>query len=409
MGSLWHPFSDMGSVESNGEFVITRGVGAHVWDVDGNKYLDATAGLWFANVGHGRAEIADAVADQIRKIASYSTFGDFTTDVTVTLAERLATIAPVADSKIYFTSGGSDSIDTAVKLARRYWHEVGKPEKVVIIGREKAYHGMHVAGTALAGLPGNREGYGELMHDATTIAWDTGKALLEAIERIGADRIAAFFCEPVIGAGGVHPPPDGYLAEVRQICRDHAILFVADEVVTGFGRIGGSWFASNRFDLQPDMMTTAKGLTSGYQPMGAVFIAPHLAEPFFRPDAGIWWRHGYTYSGHAAAAAGAMANLDIIEREGLLDDSKRLETTLHERLAPLAEHDAIEEVRSGTGAIAAVQFVDNAQAVPFAKTLRSHGIATRAVGAGGIQISPSFVMTDAEVDELANAISAALG
>lgn len=409
MGSLWHPFSDMGSVESNGEFVITRGEGAHVWDVDGNKYLDATAGLWFANVGHGRAEIADAVADQIRKIASYSTFGDFTTDVTVTLAERLATIAPVADSKIYFTSGGSDSIDTAVKLARRYWHEVGKPEKVVIIGREKAYHGMHVAGTALAGLPGNREGYGELMHDATTIAWDTGKALLEAIERIGADRIAAFFCEPVIGAGGVHPPPDGYLAEVRQICRDHAILFVADEVVTGFGRIGGSWFASNRFDLQPDMMTTAKGLTSGYQPMGAVFIAPHLAEPFFRPDAGVWWRHGYTYSGHAAAAAGAMANLDIIEREGLLDDSKRLETTLHERLAPLAEHDAIEEVRSGTGAIAAVQFVDNAQAVPFATTLRSHGIATRAVGAGGIQISPSFVMTDAEVDELANAISAALG
>ncbi|MGH3423695.1 MAG: aspartate aminotransferase family protein [Nocardioidaceae bacterium] len=409
MGALWHPFSDMGAVEREGEFVISRGDGAYVWDADGNRYLDATAGLWFANVGHGRQEIADAVAAQIAKVASYSTFGDNATDVTLELADRLAAIAPVPGSRIFFTSGGSDSVDTAAKLARRYWNELGRGEKTVIIGREKAYHGMHVAGTALAGIPGNHDGYGELMHDATTIGWESGKDLLEAIERIGADRIAAFFCEPVIGAGGVYPPPDGYLAEVRQICRDHDILFVSDEVVTGFGRIGGSWFASTRFDLQPDMMTTAKGLTSGYQPMGAVFVAPRVTEPFFRPDAGVWLRHGYTYSGHAAAAAGAMANLDIIEREDLLSESKRLESTIHKTIGALAEHDAVEEVRSGTGAVAAVQLVDASAAPGLAKKLRSHGVATRAVGAGGIQISPAFVMTDDQVADLAGAISAALG
>jgi len=409
VGALWHGFADMGAVQAGGEFVIARGDGAYVWDADGRRYLDATAGLWFTNVGHGRTEIADAVAQQIGRIAAYSTFGDYAVDTTVALADRLAAIAPVADSKIFFTSGGSDSVDTAVKLARRYWRELGKGSKTIVIGREKAYHGMHVAGTALAGIPGNHDGYGELMADVRTIAWDTGKALLEAIEQLGADRIAAFFCEPVIGAGGIYPPPEGYLDEVRRICRERDILFVADEVITGFGRIGGDWFASTRYRLEPDIMTTAKGLTSGYVPMGAVFVAPRVAQPFFDPSAGIWWRHGYTYGGHAAAAAAAMANLDIIEREDLLDASARLEKTLHEKLAGLAEHPAVAEVRSGTGAVAAVQLVDPAAALGLAKSLRAQGVATRAVGAGGIQISPAFVITDDQVDELVAGFVAALG
>ncbi|MGS0687459.1 aminotransferase family protein [Nakamurella sp. GG22] len=399
----------MGAVRTNGEFVVTRGEGAHIWDDGGRRYLDATAGLWFTNVGHGRTEIADAVAAQIGRIAAYSTFGDYTVDTTVALADRLAGIAPVPGSKIFFTSGGSDSVETAVKLARRYWLETGHPNKKIVIGREKAYHGMHVAGTALAGIPGNHDGYGELMADVRAVEWNSGKSLLETIENVGADRIAAFFCEPVIGAGGVYPPPEGYLAEVRQICRDNDILFVADEVITGFGRIGDEWFASTKFGLEPDMMTTAKGLTSGYVPMGAVFVAPHLAEPFFDPSAGVWWRHGYTYGGHAAAAAAALANLDIIERENLLAAAGRLEKTLHASLAGLADHPAVAEVRSGTGAVAAVQLVDAGAALGFAKSLRSHGIATRAVGAGGIQISPAFVMTDDQVEELAAGIRAALG
>lgn len=406
MGSLWHGFADMGAVDK-GAFVVARGEGAYIWDAAGNKYIDATAGLWFANVGHGRREIGDAVAEQLATVAHYSNFGDFVPAVTATLAERLAEIAPVPGSKIFFTSGGSDSIDTAAKLARRYWGEVGKPSKRIIVGRQKAYHGMHVAGTALAGIPPNREGYGELMADARTVEWDNAKSLLSLIEELGADNIAAFFAEPIIGAGGIYLPPEGYLAEVRAICRDHDILFVVDEVVTGFGRIGGSWFASSRFDLQPDLMTTAKGLTSGYVPMGAVFIAPHIAEPFFA--GGVWWRHGYTYGGHAGAAAAAMANLDIMERENLLDESKRLEGSLHKHLSPLADHPRVQEVRSGLGAVAAVQLADPAEALPFVKTLRQHGVSGRAAGVGAMQFSPSFVMTDEQVAELAERVLAALG
>ncbi|MET0136381.1 MAG: aspartate aminotransferase family protein [Kibdelosporangium sp.] len=406
MGALWHPFSDMGTVSKDGEFVIARGEGAYVYDTDGHRYLDATAGLWFANVGHGRQELADAAAAQIGKIAAYYTFGDVATPTTVELAERLATIAPMAAAKVFLTSGGSDSIDTAVKLARRYWHEVGKPEKTIVIGRERGYHGTHVGGTALAGIPGNRDGYGSLMPDAATVGWDSAESLRAEIERVGADRVAAFFCEPVIGAGGVFPPPDGYLAAVREVCRENDVLFVADEVVTGYGRIGGAWFASTRFNLEPDLVTTAKGLTSGYLPMGAVLIAPAVAEPFFKP--GVWWRHGYTYSGHATSAAVALANLDIVEREDLIASAARLESTLDKELAVLADHPAVAEVRSGCGAVAAVQLADAAHAPRMVKLLRRHSVATRVVGVGGLQISPAFVMTDAQVGDLVEGIQNAL-
>ncbi|MEV0432957.1 aminotransferase class III-fold pyridoxal phosphate-dependent enzyme [Nocardia sp. NPDC050413] len=407
MNALWHGFADMGAVTRDGAFVVARGDGAYVYDTEGNRYLDATAGLWFANVGHGRGEIADAVAEQLRTIAHYSNFGDLTEPATQELAEKLSAIAPVPGSKIFFTSGGSDSVETAAKLARRYWHEQGRADKKILVGRRLAYHGMHYASTSLGGLTPNKEGYGVLVEDTRTVEWNDAKALLALIEDVGAERIAAFFCEPIIGAGGVYLPPEGYLAEVRQICRDHDILFVADEVVTGFGRIGGSWFASTRFDLRPDLMTTAKGLTSGYLPMGAVFIAPHLAEPFYA--GGVWFRHGYTYGGHAGAAAAALANLAIVEREGLLEEAARLETTLHTALAPLADHPRVAEVRSGLGAVAAVQLADPSEGPGLVKALRAQGISGRAAGAGAMQISPSFVMTDAQVAELAEGFSRALG
>ncbi|WP_188585740.1 aminotransferase family protein [Gordonia jinhuaensis] len=403
---LWHGFADMGAVSAS-PFVVARGEGAYVFDAEGTRYLDSTAGLWFTNVGHGRTEIADAVARQLSTLAHCSGFGDLTSDVTLALAERLTAIAPVPGSKIFFTSGGSDSIDSAAKLARRYWHEMGRPDKKIIVGRTKAYHGMHVAGTALSGLPPNREGYGELMADAATVDWDDAKSLLGLIERVGADNIAAFFCEPIIGAGGIYLPPEGYLAEVRQICRDNDVLFVADEVVTGFGRIGGGeWFASTRFDLQPDMMTTAKGLTSGYVPMGALFVAPTVAEPFF--SGGVWWRHGYTYGGHAGAAAAAMANLDIVERENLLDEAARVERDLATYFSPLIEHPAVHEIRTGLGAVTAVQLADAPAAMAAVGALRKQGVSGRAAGAGALQISPSFVMTTEQIEEMAAAIGRAL-
>ena len=260
MGALWHPFSNMSAVERTGEFTLTRGQGVYVYDAEGKRYLDATAGLWFANVGHGRVELAEASAKQIARLASYSIFGDYSNEPAEALAEKLAGLAPVPGCKVFLTSGGSDSVDTAAKLARRYWVEVGQPSRTVLINRDKAYHGMHYAGTALAGLAANRDGYGDLVPDTATVAWDSADDLRATIERIGPDRVAAFYCEPVIGAGGVFPPPEGYLADVRKVCTEYDVLFVADEVVTGYGRIGGSWFASSRFGLEPDIVTTAKGL-----------------------------------------------------------------------------------------------------------------------------------------------------
>ena len=408
MGALWHPFSNMSTVEKNGEFTLARGKDCYVYDTAGNRYLDATAGLWFANIGHGRVELAEAAAKQIARLASYSIFGDYSNEPAERLAEKLAGIAPMPGSKVFLTSGGSDSVDTAAKLARRYWVEMGQPDKTFLINRQKAYHGMNYAGTALAGLPGNRDGYGELVADTTSVAWDSAEDLRTAVERIGPERVAAFFCEPVIGAGGVYPPPDGYLADVRKACTEYDILFIADEVVTGYGRIGGSWFASTRFGLEPDIVTTAKGLSSGYLPIGAVLVAPNVAEPFFRPDGDVWWRHGYTYSGHAAAAAVALANLAIIERENLIDEATRLESTLAKTLGPLAQHERIEEVRCGVGALAAIQLTDPSSALGLAVKLRAHGIATRAVGVGGIQVSPPLIMTDEQVGEIAQAVTSAL-
>jgi putrescine---pyruvate transaminase len=211
MGSLWHPFSDMAVVERDGELVIDRGEGAYVWDSDGNRYLDATAGLWFANIGHGRAELADAAAAQMRKVAAYSTFGDYVTAPTVELAERLAGIAPVPGSKVFFTSGGSDSVDTAAKLARRYWDVVGKPHKTLLVSREHSYHGMHALGTSLVGMPAMRNGYGgePFVPDVAQVPALDVDATARLFEQ-RRDEIAAFIGEPVIGAGGVIPPTDSY-------------------------------------------------------------------------------------------------------------------------------------------------------------------------------------------------------
>ncbi|GAB3579518.1 aminotransferase family protein [Calidifontibacter terrae] len=408
MGALWHPFSDMGVVERDGEFVVARGEGTRVWDEAGKEYLDATAGLWFANVGHGRRELAAAAAQQIETLAAYSTFGDFANRPAIDLAERLAGLAPVPGSKVFFTSGGSDSVETAAKIARRYWVEMGQGSRRYIVGRTNAYHGMHYAGTALGGLAGNTQGYGELIPDQAHVAWDDPEDLRATIERLGPENVAAFFAEPVMGAGGVFPPPDDYLMAVRKICTEYDVLFVADEVVTGFGRIGGAWFASGKFGLEPDFVTTAKGLTSGYIPMGAVLVAPKIADLFYAEGAGRWLRHGYTYSGHAVAAAVALANLDLIEQENLLDAAARLEQTLARELKPLESLEAVSEVRCGTAAVAAVQLADPAKAPAVVAKMRELGVATRAVGAGGVQFSPAFIMSDEEVVRLAEVTRAAI-
>ncbi|HEX9123252.1 MAG TPA: aspartate aminotransferase family protein [Actinomycetota bacterium] len=412
MTSFWHPFADMAVVEAGGELVIDRGEGVHVWDEGGRRYLDATAALWYCNVGYGREEIAQAAAHQLRRLSAYSAFGDLSNRPAIELAERVAQIAPVPNSRVFLTSGGSDSIDTAAKIARRFWQLEGQTERTLFVTRERAYHGMHIAGTSLAGIDANASGYGTLVGDVVRVAWDSAEELREAIAYAGPERVAAFFCEPIVGAGGVFAPPPGYLAEVRQICRDTGVLFVADEVITGFGRVG-EWFASTRWDLEPDLLTCAKGITSGYLPMGAVIASPRVADTFWRPGAGMF-RHGYTYSGHAAVSAAALANLDILEREQLPKRALPLEGELAEALAPLVEHPLVEELRSGTGVVAAVQL--SAQAIEDDPSLpnrvvaacRESGILTRALGTGALQVSPALVIDASELAELREGLRAAL-
>jgi putrescine---pyruvate transaminase len=412
MTSFWHPFADMHAVETNGATTLVRGEGAYVFDDAGRRYLDATASLWYCNVGWGRAEIADAVAAQMRELPAYSAFGDLTNRPAEALAERVSSLAPVDGSKVFLTSGGSDSIDTATKMARRYWQLRGESERSVLIRREKAYHGMHTAGTSLAGIPANATGHGELIEDVTEVPWDDAEALRAAIEADEPARVAAFFCEPVIGAGGVFPPPAGYLEAARTVCRDFGVLFVADEVITGFGR-AGDWFASTRFGLEPDIITCAKGITSGYLPMGGVIAAPWVAEPFWAEGAGLW-RHGYTYSGHASVAAAALANLDIIEREGLCERALKLEAPLFEALQPLAGHELVEEVRGGVGVLAAVNLrrdlVADEPSLParVGMACREAGMLVRPLVGGAVAVSPPLVIDDDEISEIARAFRAGL-
>ena len=410
--NFWHAFADMSALEASGEFVVDRGEGVHIWDEAGRRYLDATAGLWYCNVGWGRTEIADAVAEHLRRLPSYSTFGDYSNRPAIELCDRVAAMAPIPGSKVFLTSGGSDSIDTATKMARRYWQLVGEPDRTVLITREQAYHGMHVAGTSLAGIAANAAGWGDLVGGIAKVPWDDAGALRDAIASIGAGRVAAFFCEPVVGAGGVYPPPPGYLAEVRAICRDSGVLFVADEVITGFGRTG-AWFASTRWGLEPDLITCAKGLTSGYLPMGAVVASPRIAEPFWKPGAGLF-RHGYTYSGHATAAVAALANLAIMEREDLPGRALDLERRLADALAPFESHPMVAEVRRGAGVLAAVQFHADAIAADpslparAASTSRANGVISRALAPGALQVSPALILDDGGIDELVNGLGATL-
>lgn len=412
MTRFWHPVANMYAVEQHGELILDHADGVEIWDEQGRRYLDATASLWYCNVGYGRDEIVDAVAAQMRKLPAYSAYDDLSTRPTTELAERIAAIAPMANARVFFTSGGAEAIETAAKLARRYWSHVGQEEKRVVISRERAYHGMAAYGTSLAGAEVFKAGIGTLVADAAQVAWNSADALRQAIEEIGAERVAAFIAEPVIGAGGALAPPPGYLQEVRQICRDYDILYISDEVICGYGRVG-DWFASTRFGLDPDMVTFAKGITSGYIPLGGVIVGARVADPFFNGEAGMF-RHGYTYSGHATATAAAHPNLDIMERERLPARALELEVELTEALAPLASHPLVSEIRSGVGVIGAVQpdpsLVAADPTLPDRLRLacRDHGVLTRTLVGGALQVSPALIVTRAQLDEIAAGIGAAL-
>jgi putrescine aminotransferase len=407
--AFWHPFANMAKLGE--ELVIVSGEGCEAIDRDGRRYLDATASLWYCNVGYGRDEIAAAVERQLRMLPAYSTFGSFANEPALELCRRVAARVPLESAKVFLTLGGSDAIDTAAKLARRYWSAVGRPEKQAVIGRQLAYHGMHAYGTSLGGIAANTEGLGTLVPDAFHVRHDSVEALADELDRVGSERVAAFIGEPVLGAGGVFPPPAGYWDAVTALCRERDVLVVADEVITGWGRLG-RWFGCERFAFDPDMIVFAKGVSSGYQPLGGVAVGPRVQEPFWTGE-GVWFRHGYTYSGHAAGCAAALANLDILEREGLVERVAELEPVFGEHVRSLGDHALVGETRA-IGLMGAVE-LDRAvlagdpglidRVVDLA---RAEGVLTRSLRGVALHLSPAFTITPAQIEALAERLRAAL-
>ena len=405
--SFWNPMTNAGTFRDQG-ITIVRGEGSTVWDVEGNALLDVSASLWYCNIGHGREELAEAAAAQMRKLESYKTYDGFTSPPTEELAARVAGIVPLDGAKVFFTSGGGESIDTAAKLARAYWAAVGKPDKHVVVSRQFAYHGSNAYGTSLGGMASLVETYGRLVPEVEQVPWNDAEALAGTIDRLGADRVAAFFAEPIIGAGGLMIPPDGYLDRVQEICREREVLLVLDEVITGFGRVG-EWFATGRFDLSPDLITVAKGITSGYIPFGGVIASARVAEPFWAEGTQHVFRHGYTYSGHATAAAVALANLDVIEREGLVQRVRTLEPVLAAALRTLESHPAVVEVRTGVGLLGGVELADPSKLQAVIDAAYDRGVLVRGIRGVALQVSPPFVITEEEIATTARVFGEALG
>ena len=415
------PFTDYGEQRKHGARIITHAEGHYIYDSDGNRILDGMAGLWCVNVGYGRSELVDAATRQMTVLPYYNNFFKTSNKPIIALSKRLADITPEGLNNVFYANSGSEANDTIIRMVRHFWALGGRPEKRVIIGREYGYHGSTIMSASMGGMSGMHEQaaaepdfdhirppYGFLHQgnqDEAQFAANAASWLEEKIREIGADKVAAFVAEPVQGAGGVIVPPEGYFEHIQDICRRHDILFIADEVITGFGRTG-HWFASQRMNLSPDMMTMAKGLTSGYVPMSAVMVGDRVAERLIS-DGGEFY-HGFTYSGHPVAAAVALANLDIIEGEGLIervrDDTGPY---LGEALALLADHPLVGEVRT-YGMLAAIELVKSKEGPELFADVgvvgmmcRDHAVASglmmRAVRDGMI-LSPPLTFTRDDID-----------
>lgn len=400
-GAFLHPFAK----PTRERFItITRGAGALLWDADGNELIDAMASLWYCQVGHGRTEIADAVARQMSTIEAYSCFDPFTNAPADALAEKIASLTSIPEARVFFTGSGSEAVDTAMKLARLAHVQSGQPERRLIISRIRGYHGTNYGGTSAQGIALNREGYGELLADVVQVPADDVEAL-SVLMADNAHRVAAVITEPVQGAAGVFPPVDGYLAEARRLCDQHGALLIFDEVITGFGRLG-SWFGAENYGVTPDMTTFAKGVTSGYQPLGGVIVG-RAVRGALEADPDFFLRHGYTYSGHPTACVGALANLDIIEREGLLEQAATMGGRLEAGLRALESDGAFDHLR-GDIAIFGVALRGDQDATAIRERMLELGVITRAIGTETVTFCPPLVTTDDQVDRIVDVLATAL-
>jgi putrescine aminotransferase len=419
-----HPFTDYKQLASVGARIITRADGVYLYDSDGKQILDGMAGLWCVNVGYGRRELAEAAYRQMLELPYYNSFFKSSHPPAIELATLLAQITPPQFNRVFYTGSGSEANDTNVRLVRRYWDLRGEPSRHIIISRENAYHGSTMAGASLSGMKAMHAQGGlpipGIVHIEQPYWFEHGgerspaeyglhaaRQLEAAIERVGAANVAAFIGEPIQGAGGVIVPPDTYWPEIQRICDRYGILLIADEVVCGFGRLG-HWFGCSAFGFRPDLMTMAKGITSGYQPLGGVMVSDKVAEVLI--DRGGEFYHGYTYSGHPVACAVAVRNIRILSEEGIVE-RVRTDTGpyLQRRWRELAAHPLVGEAR-GVGFIAALELVADKASRRFLPDrgatgliCRDHcfanGLVMRAVQDTMI-IAPPLVMERAQVDEL---------
>jgi putrescine aminotransferase len=417
-----HPFTNHAAMHVEGTRWIKSAEGCYVIDERDRRLLDGLAGLWCVNVGYNCTAIVEAVHAQMEQLPYYPSFFNSTTEPPVLLAEWLANHAPERLNKVVYSNSGSEANETALKIVRAYWKLRGKPSKRKILSREFAYHGVTLAATSLTGLPSCSEPFDlpleGFIHAPAPYAWaarstvpaeEFGAEVLartaELIDREGADTIAAMFVEPIQGAGGVIVPPPGYLAGLRRLCREREILFVADEVITAFGRLG-VWFASEREELDPDLLNVAKGLTSGYLPLGATLVSDEIAETIF---SGGYFAHGYTYTGHPVCAAAALANLRVIEELGLVERIRDdVGPYFQQKLTELAAHPAVGEVRGD-------HLIGAAELVPRGGRAASDGVGTLGIAAADlireegaivrgirdlVALAPPLIITRAEIDEL---------
>jgi putrescine aminotransferase len=420
-----HPFTDFRSLAREGSRVMVKGQGVWLWDSEGNRYLDGMASLWCTNIGHGRPEIAEAVHAQMGELAYYNSFFKTSNAPAIRLAERLAGLAPEGVSRVFFCGSGSEANDTVVRMVRYYWALRGEPQRSVIISRVNGYHGSTMAGASLGGMalmhgqgglpiPGIVHipqpywfGEGGDVSPAEFGLW-AARQLEAKIEELGPETVAAFIAEPIQGAGGVIIPPETYWPEIKRICAKYGILLVADEVICGFGRTG-HWFGSDLYDLQPDLMPIAKGLSSGYLPIGGVMVSDRVAAVVV--DQGEEFFHGYTYSGHPTCAAAALENLRILEDEGIVDRVRSdIGPYLQARWLALGEHPLVGEARM-TGLIGALElvpakpsrtqkFTPTGQVGTLCRDISfANGLIMRAVRDSMI-ISPPLVITHEEADQL---------
>jgi putrescine aminotransferase len=421
-----HPFNDNAALAKRGTRILTRGDGCYVWDAEGNKLLDAFAGLWCVNVGYGRKELGAVAAKQMEQLAYYNSFFMCTTEPTIRLAAKLAELTPGDLNHAFFSNSGSEANDTILRMVRHFWAVQDKPQKNIFIGRHNGYHGSTMAGASLGGMKGMHKQGGLPIPDIHHIDppfWfadggdmseeEYGRACAKRLEdkilELGSERVAAFIGEPIMGAIGVYIPPKNYWQEIEKVCRKHDVLLVADEVICGFGRTG-EWFASQYYGFQPDIMTLAKGITSGYIPLGAVMFNDRVAKVL--AEQGGELAHGYTYGGHPVCTAVALENIRILEEEGIVDTCRSdVGPYLAQRWKELGEHPLVGEARI-VGMVGALELVpDKARRAFFDErgkvgvlcrdmALRN-GLILRATN-DSMLLSPPLIITREQVDELFN-------